>query len=74
MADLHDRWVAERRNEHYYKLAKKLNYRSRASFTTSASGFSSPATPSSTWGRAPADGARWPRSAHGLTARSSASI
>ncbi len=32
MADLHDRWVAERRNEHYYKLAKKLNYRSRASF------------------------------------------
>ena len=30
MADLHDRWVAERRNEHYYKLAKKLNYRSRA--------------------------------------------
>jgi 23S rRNA (uridine2552-2'-O)-methyltransferase len=32
MADLHDRWVAERRREHYYKLAKKLNYRSRASF------------------------------------------
>ena len=32
MADLHDRWVAERRNEYYYKLAKKLNYRSRASF------------------------------------------
>ncbi len=32
MADLHDRWVAERKNEHYYKLAKKLNYRSRASF------------------------------------------
>ena len=32
MADLHDRWVMERRHEHYYKLAKKLNYRSRASF------------------------------------------
>ena len=32
MADLHDRWVMERRNEHYYKLAKKLHYRSRASF------------------------------------------
>ena len=32
MADLHDRWVAERRHEHYYKLAKKLNYPSRASF------------------------------------------
>lgn len=29
---LHDRWVEERRHEHYYKLAKKLNYRSRASF------------------------------------------
>jgi 23S rRNA (uridine2552-2'-O)-methyltransferase len=29
---LHDRWVAERHNEYYYKLAKKLNYRSRASF------------------------------------------
>ncbi len=29
---LHDRWINERRNEHYYKLAKKLNYRSRASF------------------------------------------
>ena len=32
MADLHDRWIMERRNERYYKLAKKLNYRSRASF------------------------------------------
>ncbi len=32
MADIHDRWVAERRNERYYRLAKKLNYRSRASF------------------------------------------
>lgn len=29
---IHDRWVDERRHEHYYKLAKKLNYRSRASF------------------------------------------
>lgn len=29
---LHDRWVVERHNEHYYKLAKKLDYRSRASF------------------------------------------
>lgn len=29
---LHDRWVVERKNEHYYRLAKKLNYRSRASF------------------------------------------
>ncbi|MDR0309260.1 MAG: RlmE family RNA methyltransferase [Candidatus Methanoplasma sp.] len=29
---LHDRWVQERKHEHYYKLAKKLEYRSRASF------------------------------------------
>ncbi|MDR1403967.1 MAG: RlmE family RNA methyltransferase [Candidatus Methanoplasma sp.] len=29
---LHDRWVQERKHERYYKLAKKLNYRSRASF------------------------------------------
>lgn len=29
---IHDRWVDERRHEYYYKLAKKLNYRSRASF------------------------------------------
>ncbi len=29
---LHDRWVVERHNEFYYKLAKKMNYRSRASF------------------------------------------
>ncbi|MDR3075561.1 MAG: RlmE family RNA methyltransferase [Candidatus Methanoplasma sp.] len=29
---LHDRWVQERKHEHYYKLAKKLKYRSRASF------------------------------------------
>ena len=29
---LHDRWVQERKHEYYYKLAKKLNYRSRASF------------------------------------------
>ncbi len=29
---LHDHWVQERKHEHYYKLAKKLNYRSRASF------------------------------------------
>ena len=29
---LHDRWVQERKHEHYYKMAKKLNYRSRASF------------------------------------------
>jgi len=29
---LHDRWVQERKNEHYYKMAKKLNYRSRAAF------------------------------------------
>ena len=27
-----DRWLAERKREHYYRLAKKLNYRSRASF------------------------------------------
>lgn len=32
VADLHDRWVAERHNEYYYKLAKKMDYRSRASF------------------------------------------
>lgn len=29
---LHDRWVIERKNEYYYQLAKRLNYRSRASF------------------------------------------
>ena len=29
---LHDRWVQERRHEHYYKLAKKQGYRSRASY------------------------------------------
>ncbi|MDR1954874.1 MAG: RlmE family RNA methyltransferase [Candidatus Methanoplasma sp.] len=29
---LHDRWVQERKHEHYYKLAKKLDYRSRAAF------------------------------------------
>lgn len=32
MSDLHDRWVAERHREFYYRLAKKLDYRSRASF------------------------------------------
>jgi len=32
LVSLHDRWVVERQNEYYYKLAKKLNYRSRASF------------------------------------------
>lgn len=26
------RWLSERRQEHYYRLAKKLDYRSRASF------------------------------------------
>lgn len=26
------RWLSERRNEHYYRLAKRLDYRSRASF------------------------------------------
>ncbi len=29
---LHGRWVQERRHEHYYKLAKKQGYRSRASY------------------------------------------
>lgn len=29
---IHDRWVEERRHEHYYKLAKKEGYRSRASY------------------------------------------
>lgn len=29
---IHERWLDERRHEHYYKLAKKLDYRSRASF------------------------------------------
>lgn len=32
VSDLHDRWVAERRREYYYRLAKKMDYRSRASF------------------------------------------
>lgn len=29
---MHERWLDERHNEHYYKLAKKEGYRSRASF------------------------------------------
>ncbi|MCQ2053219.1 MAG: RlmE family RNA methyltransferase [archaeon] len=29
---IHERWLDERRHEHYYKLAKKTGYRSRASF------------------------------------------
>lgn len=29
---MHERWLSERRQEHYYRLAKKMNYRSRASF------------------------------------------
>lgn len=29
---IHERWLDERRHEYYYKLAKKLDYRSRASF------------------------------------------
>jgi 23S rRNA (uridine2552-2'-O)-methyltransferase len=29
---IHERWLDERHHEHYYKLAKKMNYRSRASF------------------------------------------
>lgn len=29
---MHERWLDERHHEHYYKLAKKLDYRSRASF------------------------------------------
>ncbi len=29
---MHERWLAERHNEYYYKLAKKMDYRSRASF------------------------------------------
>lgn len=29
---MHDRWVTERRNERYYKLAKKEGYRSRAAY------------------------------------------
>lgn len=29
---MHERWLEERHHEHYYKLAKKLDYRSRASF------------------------------------------
>ena len=66
MADLHDRWVAERRNEHYYKLAKKLNYRSRASFTSLG-------TQSLTSAHVRGDGVRLRRSAHGPTGRSSAS-
>jgi 23S rRNA (uridine2552-2'-O)-methyltransferase len=32
VADLHDRWVAERHSEYYYKKAKKEGYRSRASY------------------------------------------
>jgi len=32
VSDLHDRWVAERHSEYYYKLAKKEGYRSRASY------------------------------------------
>ena len=29
---VHERWLDERHHEYYYKLAKKMNYRSRASF------------------------------------------
>ena len=29
---MHERWLEERHHEYYYKLAKKLDYRSRASF------------------------------------------
>ena len=29
---IHERWLDERHHEHYYKLAKKTGYRSRASF------------------------------------------
>lgn len=29
---MHERWLDERHHEYYYKLAKKMNYRSRASF------------------------------------------
>ena len=29
---MRERWLEERHHEHYYKLAKKLDYRSRASF------------------------------------------
>ncbi|MGI5965221.1 MAG: RlmE family RNA methyltransferase [Candidatus Methanomethylophilaceae archaeon] len=29
---LHDRWITERKNERYYKLAKKEGYRSRAAY------------------------------------------
>lgn len=76
MADLHDRWVAERRNEHYYKLAKKLNYRSRASFKLiqidNRFSIFKPGDAVVDLGRAPADGCRWRRSAPGPTAGSSA--
>ena len=29
---IHERWLDERHHEHYYKLAKKTGYRSRASY------------------------------------------
>ena len=29
---MHERWLEERHHEYYYKLAKKMDYRSRASF------------------------------------------
>lgn len=32
MSGMHERWLDERHHEYYYKLAKKMNYRSRASF------------------------------------------
>ena len=32
LMSLHGRWVDERRNEYYYRLAKKQGYRSRASY------------------------------------------
>ena len=32
VSDMHERWLEERHHEYYYKLAKKMDYRSRASF------------------------------------------
>ena len=70
---LHDRWVQERKHEHYYKMAKKLNYRSRASFKLmqidDRFGVFRRAIPLWTSEHRPADGSRWRRGVSGIKER-----
>ena len=61
------RWLNERRNDFYYRKAKQLNYRSRASFKLhqidERSASSGRATRWSTWAPRREGGCRSPRSA-----------